>query len=394
MGASYRYRRDRKKFLVTVQHNRERETKMVDTKADAIALVREVTRLELNGVNVVEAMRKARLATAPITTSLPSLREALPEWIKGQANAGEIRGGTPAAYRSRVATWVLPHRLPDGRELGDLPANEVTREMIGAVIVAAKEAGRSLAIIEGIRNPLRGYYASLIETKQFAGPNPAGDLKFFVGKRAYRRKAAAYPFFTTDEAPALIAACRAAFPRWTAFVMTGLLAGLRWGESAALYKSDIDWRRGRLHIQRTFSEKANRVESCKDEDSRWVKASPALLGELRAHIEAVDLDASVAQWNAEQRQLVFPNTRGRITHHGQFHELVWRPLLTKAGLPYRRYHASRHSFATWLLEDGADIRWVQEQMGHATIDQTVGTYGHCVPERHEAATVALDRFLG
>ncbi len=51
------------------------------------------------------------------------------------------------------------------------------------------------------------------------------------------------------------------------------------------------------------------------------------------------------------------------------------------------------SYATWLLEDGADLRWVQAQMGHASIEQTAGTYGHCQPERHEAAVVGLDRYL-
>lgn len=63
MSASYRYRKDRRKYLVTVQCNRERETKMVDTKADAEALVREVTRLELRGVNVVDTMRRANDAS-------------------------------------------------------------------------------------------------------------------------------------------------------------------------------------------------------------------------------------------------------------------------------------------------------------------------------------------
>jgi hypothetical protein len=53
--------------------------------------------------------------------------------------------------------------------------------------------------------------------------------------------------------------------------------------------------------------------------------------------------------------------------------LEWGPLLLKAGVRYRKYHATRHTFPTWLLEDGADVRWVQEQMGHASIEQTVGT---------------------
>jgi integrase/recombinase XerC len=47
------------------------------------------------------------------------------------------------------------------------------------------------------------------------------------------------------------------------------------------------------------------------------------------------------------------------------------------------YHSTRHTFTTGLLEGGADIRWVQRQLGHASIGQTADTYGHVPPERHE-----------
>ncbi len=70
------------------------------------------------------------------------------------------------------------------------------------------------------------------------------------------------------------------------------------------------------------------------------------------------------------RQLVFPNTQGHITRYGWFLEGVWQPLLRKAGLPYRKYHATRHTYAMWPRSDGADLRWVQQQMGHASIGQT------------------------
>ena len=46
-----------------------------------------------------------------------------------------------------------------------------------------------------------------------------------------------------------------------------------------------------------------------------------------------------------------------------------------------------------MLETGADLRWVQEQMGHASVQQTADTYGHLLPDRHRAASGALDRFL-
>ena len=90
---------------------------------------------------------------------------------------------------------------------------------------------------------------------------------------------------------------------------------------------------------------------------------------------------------------MFPTAQGRITRYPAFLENVWEPLLAKAGLPYRRYHATRHTFATWLLSDGADLRWVQQQMGHATVGQTSDTYGHVQPERHESAVQTLDRYL-
>src|SRR5437899_10054736 len=138
-----------------------------------------------------------------------------------------------------------------------------------------------------------------------------------------------------------------------------------------------------MGVQRAWSESGGRVERCKDGDDRWVTLPASALAALRAHCEAMELEASLKEWTPEQRRLVFPNTVGGVTRYGAFHELVWQPLLRAAGLPYRKPHAMRHSYATWLLEAGADIRWVKDQMGHASIGETEGTYGHLVHERHE-----------
>ncbi len=378
-------------WWVFINHKGRRKAKRCASKRAAeLARDKIDALLKLGQLDVLDADRQSLLAAIP---EYPRLRDALPEWIDRKERSGDMRGGTPKAYRGRLKTWVYPFQLSDGRLLGDLPVNQVTRETIGAVILRVKEAGRSLAVIEQIRNPLRGYYAELIETKVLAGPNPAADLKFFVGKRAQKKLHRPLAYFTQEEGPQLVATVRGLFPRWSAFILTGLLAGLRWGESAALYKTDIDWRRGRVHVQRTFSEKGNSIQPCKDGEDRWVKASPALLAALRGHVDAVDLESQVKGWTPEQRQLVFPTTHGRIIRYSYFLESVWQPLQAKAGLPYRKYHATRHTYATWLLEDGADLRWVQAQMGHASIGQTADTYGHCQPERHEVAVVGLDRYL-
>jgi integrase len=390
MGVIVRQRPGKSGWWVMISHQGRRKAVKVGSKRAA-----EMVRDKIDAMLKLGLSAEA-LGPAPAPSALadaPRLRDALPEWIDRKERAGDIRGSTPKSYKSRLVTWVYPHLLPDGRLLGDLPVNAITREMLGAVILRVKEAGRSLGIIEGIRNPLRGYYAELIETKVLPGPNPAADLRFFVGKRAHRKPQQSLAYFSQEEGPQLVGTAKAMFPRWAPFIMTGLLAGLRWGESAALVKGDIDWRRGRIHVQRTYSEKAGAVLPCKNSESRWVKASPALLEALRAHVAAMELEGQVKGWDIAQRQLVFPTPSGRITHHGHFLEHVWRPLLSKAGLAYRKYHATRHTFATWLLEGGADIRWVQGQLGHASIAQTADTYGHVAPEHHESAVVGLDRYL-
>jgi integrase len=387
MGATYR-KRGKRSWLVTVHTHGERQFKTVRSEADAKALVQYIHKQELAGVNVAEAMQKARATAAPAPT-FPTLREAVPTWIDAQVAAREFRGSTGEVYRTVLARWAFAHTLPDGRLLGDVPVNAVTREMLGAVITRVRGAGRSATLVTQIPSPLRGFYQQLIETKTLPGPNPAADLKFFAGKR---KKATAAVFFTQEEGPTLVAAAKALHPRWHAFILTGLLAGLRWGESAALYKTDIDWARGRLHVQRTVSGDGS-LQACKDHDSRYVKASTALLHALHEHIEQVTLEAQMHDWNPDQRRLVFPNTVGRLVDYPAFLVYVWKPLLAKAGLTYRKYHSTRHTFATWLLSDGADLRWVQQQMGHATIAQTADTYGHVQPERHESAVEGLDQYV-
>ena len=391
MGVVVRQRKGKRGWWVVINRQGRRKSVKCNSRRAAEIVADKIDAMLKLGQSV-EALRPAPPPTSALA-DVPRLRDALPEWIARKERAGDLRGSTPKAYLSRLVTWVFPHELPDGRLLGDLPVNLITREMLGAVILRVKEAGRSLAIIEGLRNPLRGYFAEQIETKTLPGQNPAADLKFFVGKRADKRRLRSLAFFAQEEGPQLIGTAKAMFPRWHPFILTGLLAGLRWGESAALRKTDIDWRRGRIHVQRTYSEKAGAILPCKNNESRVVKASPALLDALRAQVGAVELEAQVKGWDVDQRQLVFPTTSGRIIRHGHFLESVWQPLLSKAGLTYRKYHATRHTYATWLLGDGADLRWVQAQMGHASIGQTADTYGHVQPERHESAVTGLDRYL-
>jgi integrase/recombinase XerD len=81
------------------------------------------------------------------------------------------------------------------------------------------------------------------------------------------------------------------------------------------------------------------------------------------------------------RQELFLNARGGpLTRAGAF--LILRQLAEKAGLDPRRVHPHllRHSFATHLLEGGADLRSVQEMLGHADLS-TTELYTHVTDRR-------------
>jgi integrase/recombinase XerD len=75
--------------------------------------------------------------------------------------------------------------------------------------------------------------------------------------------------------------------------------------------------------------------------------------------------------DTRHRPELFLNARGGpLTRAGAF--LILRKLAAKAGLEPGRVHPHllRHSFATHLLEGGADLRSVQEMLGHADLSTT------------------------
>ena len=81
------------------------------------------------------------------------------------------------------------------------------------------------------------------------------------------------------------------------------------------------------------------------------------------------------------RPELFLNAKGgALTRAGAF--LILRKLAEKAGLDPQRVHPHllRHSFATHLLEGGADLRSVQEMLGHADLS-TTELYTHVTDRR-------------
>ncbi|MBO0596608.1 site-specific integrase [Nesterenkonia sp. E16_7] len=144
--------------------------------------------------------------------------------------------------------------------------------------------------------------------------------------------------------------------------------GLRWGEAIALTVKAVDHKRRRLHVNRTYSEAGGsiREETPKSHEARWVPFPPFLRGEL----EHVGIGkASGAD--------IFTNGQGRPLHGTNWIHRVYRPALTRAGIPdaeNRVIHDLRHTYASLAIQAGANVEQLQRAMGHADATITLNNY--------------------
>lgn len=378
-------------------------------KASAQQYADYFTRLGQRGEDLAAARRAAaeRRAATP-AGGWPRLREALPAFIDRMVALRQWGGSTPVKYRRQLAREVYDVVLPPafaglaGRKLGDLTVDLVTERMLGTVLEAVTRSGRSMAVREQIRCPLRRYFTWLIRHEGFPGPNPTLGLKDYMGRQETRRerRTKAYQAFTREEALQLATVCRARRPRHFARIMVMLKAGLRYGEAAALEQDDLHWAKAAIHVQRAWNEATGRVEDLKNHVARYVPMDDELAEILRAHLETLALEASLHDWTPAQRARLLPGRHGTIVRESTFLEHVWRPLLREAGVTYRKPHALRHTFTTWALE-GDPARGVQPEnilkvrdwLGHASVEETE-RYAHVNALGATATLNALRLFPG
>ena len=63
-----------------------------------------------------------------------------------------------------------------------------------------------------------------------------------------------------------------------------------------------------------------------------------------------------------------------------------------AGLDGITFHECRHSYASLMIAAGVGPKHISDYMGHATIAETLDTYGHLIPGSEEEAAGMLDAY--
>lgn len=146
-----------------------------------------------------------------------------------------------------------------------------------------------------------------------------------------------------------------------ALLETLYATGMRVAEAAALSMPDLDWRAGEA-----------RVKSGKGDRERVVLLGRAALAALRGYVEEARPQLMARRKNqlTPVSDAVWINGRGtRLSSHAIYMlvlDYTRRAGIHKSVTP----HTLRHSFATHLLEGGADLRVVQELLGHRSLSST------------------------
>ena len=163
-------------------------------------------------------------------------------------------------------------------------------------------------------------------------------------------------YLTQDELKRLLGVI--ASKRDRAIFLLAYHHGLRASEVGMLMLEDVDMNRGRIRIERAKNSQGGEYVMQGDE----IKILKAWLRERKDNYP---------NWLGSS-PFLFPSRRGSPISRRTLDYLM-KGYGEKAGVPpdKRHFHVLKHSIATHLLEAGADIRFVQDWIGHKNIQNTV-----------------------
>ena len=179
-----------------------------------------------------------------------------------------------------------------------------------------------------------------------------------------------------------------------------LFTGMREGEILGLQWSCVDLDRGTILIEKQLSRPRVRGEeyrftSLKNDKPRTIQPAPfvmQILKRQRRH-QAEDRISAGAAWDdCGFPDLVFISETGKYLNY----TIVLRHLkkaLQAAGLPEKRFHDLRHTYAVTSLQAGDDVKTVQENLGHHTAAFTLDQYGHVTESMRQASAQRMEAFI-
>jgi integrase len=301
--------------------------------------------------------RASRGTLAGQIRSGATFADAAAEWLRYIEVDRVRKPSTIEGYKVIVRSQLLP-------AFGEMPLESITTPVIerwlSSLTGAASSRRKALVLLHGILKRAKKVWGLAANAAAAVEKPPVGH-------------SGEIQVFSPEEVWALVRA--AASETDAALFLTAAFTGLPLGELLALCWRDVDFPGSVIRVRASYA--AGALTTPKS-------------GKVRAVPMAPDVASALAQlgqrehWTADD-DLVFPGATGTYLN-GSALRRRYKASLERAGLRSLRFHDLRHTFGTRMIAK-ADIRRVQEWMGHADI-QTTMRYLHYTPRAEDAALVA------
>lgn len=160
-----------------------------------------------------------------------------------------------------------------------------------------------------------------------------------------------------------------------------LFTGLREGEICGLSWESVNFHDGTITVkQQLCKEKVkggqHYIAATKNDKSRVLTVAPFVIDILRAvHREQMQNHLACGLAWQNEYNLVFTDRSGHFIVP-QTALKRFKAVANKIGRPDARFHDLRHTYAVTALQEGDDVKTVQQNLGHATASFTLDVYGH------------------
>ena len=247
----------------------------------------------------------------------------------------------------------------------------------------SKEKGLGASVVKNIKTILYSALEQACENGLIA-KNPASHVKL------PRHEKPEIEVLTLEEQQRFIGIAQNRY-HGEIFILI-LATGLRIGEALALTWNDIDFEKNLLRVNKTVCE----VRDPDDPNDKWrvIYGSP----KTKSSIRTIPLLPDIAnmlklahQKSGESRlgnEFIFKTRTGNTIRHSSAHR-KFKDILKKADITNMHIHCLRHTFATRGLEQGIELKIMQELLGHSSINMTADLYTHVLPDKKYESILKL-----
>ena len=314
------------------------------------------------------------LTLATKNGTIPTVAEYLTEWLRVYAEA-HCKPSTASGYRIVLDHHIIP-------AIGTRHLHEVSRTDIKRLIAEWLAQGKKKRTIHNILTPLKEAYQHAIDDG-LVTVNPVSHM----GRAVRSRESAGAHIdpLTTEEVRTVLHQAKNTASLFYPLLLCAVRTGMRQGELLGLQWGDVDFHGQFIEVRRAIVRR--QITTTKTHKIRRVDMSPQLAHILTALKETRELEAALHGTTLAAWIFLGP-TRQRMSN-----ELVrnaFQACLTAAGLRHVRFHDLRHTFASLLIQQGTNPKYIQQQLGHGSISITLDIYSHLFHGDHRHHVHRLD----